>query len=44
MGLTCLVIGALNAAGCCRIEYYTKLEEKKDGLFVYKLTNEDGLS
>ena len=43
MGLTCLVIGALNAAGCCRIEYYTKLEEKKDGLFVYKLTNEDGL-
>ena len=43
MGLTCLIIGGLTAAGFCRIEYYTKLEEKKDGLCVYKLTNEDGL-
>ena len=43
MRLTCLIIGGLKAAGCCRIEYYTKLEEKKDWLCVYKLTDEDGL-
>ena len=26
-----------------RINYYTKLEEKKYGLNIYKLTNADGL-
>ena len=43
MGLIYVAVIGLNAAGCCRIEYYTKLEEKKDGLSVYKLSNEDGL-
>ena len=33
----------LHAAGCFRINYYTKLEEEKDGLNIYKLTNADGL-
>ena len=40
MGLTCMI---LHAAGCFRINYYTKLEEEKDGLNIYKLTNADGL-
>ena len=44
MGLTCLVISAVGASACCcKIEYYTKLDEKKDGLCVYKLKNEDGI-